>query len=547
MTRPAATNNLEKLNAFALAMLQHHTLDDLLWHMAEQIGHLLGIDDCVIYLVEGEMLVQAAAYGVKNPTRRTIAEPIAIPLGEGIVGTVAMTRRAEVVPDTRLDPRYISDQYEGASEITVPIIFQDEVIGVLDSEAGGVNVHTMEDLELFQSIANVAASRIAWLRSEQQRALDEADRHSERLESLGKLAGGVAHDFNNLLTVIGLNLSLALGSDDQEERDDSGATMMRAIDRAQGLTKQLMVFARGGEPLREEVDLKPLLREGLAFLGGREELELVLDVPDVLPTVWADPGQLVQVIHNLLLNAAEAMDSVGCVRISASTMDGADGRRVVISVDDQGPGVPVGLRNRIFDPYFSTKGEGTGLGLATSYWIVRRHGGDLKITDAPDGGARFSLSLPALHVRVARSPASLDVDLPCLRVLILDDESAVADGLRRILVREGHTAVSVSTGSRVTPMWVNAQESNEPFDLVILDLVQPEGIGGLGALTELRAADSTARAIVMSGYSEDPVMAEYREHGFNGRLAKPFGPTRLKLALQEALNSGISERVLAQI
>jgi CheY-like chemotaxis protein len=281
-------------------------------------------------------------------------------------------------------------------------------------------------------------------------------------------------------------------------------------------------------------------------LGGREGLELALDMPDDLPTVWADLDQLAQVIHNLLLNAAEAMNWVGCVRMSASTKDGADGRRVVISVEDQGPGVPAELRNRIFDPYFSTKGAGTGLGLATSYWIVRRHGGDLDITDRPEGGARFSLSLPALHVRVARSPASLEVELPCLKVLILDDESAVADGLRRLLVREGHTAVSVSTGSRVTPLWVSAQESGEPFDLAILDLVQPTGIGGLGALTQLHAADSTARTVVMSGYSEDPVMAEYCEYGFNSRLAKPFGPKRLKLALQQALKPSPRARVLSK-
>ena len=218
-------------------MLQHHTLDDLLWDMVEQIGNLMEIDDCVIYLVEGDVLVQAAAYGVKNPTRWTIAEPIAIPIGEGIVGTVARTRCPEIVADTRNDARYISDQFVGASELTVPIVFQDQVIGVLDSEAERVNMYTEEDLELFQSIANVAAARIAWLRSEQQRVRDEEARHAERLESLGKLAGGVAHDFNNLLTVIGLHLGLAMESDEEADAAEAHDTAMHAIERAKGLTK----------------------------------------------------------------------------------------------------------------------------------------------------------------------------------------------------------------------------------------------------------------------------------------------------------------------
>jgi len=541
-----ASDNLHTLNAFALAMLQHHTLDDLLWDMATQIGNLMEIDDCVIYLVEGDVLVQAAAYGVKNPTRWTIAEPIAIPIGEGIVGTVAKTRRAEIVADTRQDPRYIADQFAGASELTVPIVFQDEVIGVLDSEAEGVNVYTEGDLELFQSIANVAASRIAWLRSEQQRAEDEEARHAVRLESLGKLAGGVAHDFNNLLTVIGLHLGLAMEAHDEAEGEEARDTALQAIERAKGLTKQLMVFARGGAPLREEVALGPLVREALSFLRGHEGLELTLDMPDELPMVWGDPGQLGQVFHNLMLNAAQAMSWSGTIKVSVTTRDGSDGRRVCITVEDQGPGVPQELRNRIFDPYYSTKGNGTGLGLATSYWIVRRHDGELDVGDAPGGGASFSIRVPALHLRVVRSQEAVEESLPPLRVLVLDDEVAVADGLRRNLVRIGHTAVSVVDGTRVAPMWEQARADGRPFDVAVLDLVQPGRAGGVDALKQLRSVDSNARAVVMSVYFENPVMEEYTAHGFNARLAKPFRVGDLERALREAISSPTSSKVSAE-
>ena len=538
--------NLQTLNAFALAMLQHHTLDDLLWDMVEQIGSLLDIEDCVVYLAEGDVLVQAAAYGVKNPTRWTIAEPIAIPIGEGIVGTVARTRCPEIVANTGLDKRYISDQFRGASELSVPIIFQDRLIGVLDTEAEGTDVYTQDDLELFQSFAMVAATRIAWLQSEQQRAREEEAQHVERLESLGKLAGGVAHDFNNLLTVIGLHLSLATEAHDEADSKEARDTALQAIERAKALTKQLMVFGRGGEPLREEVAPGPLVREALSFLGGHEGLNLILDMPEELPVVWADPGQLGQVFHNLMLNAAQAMSWSGTIRVSATTRDGAEGRRVIITVEDEGPGVPLDLRNRVFDPYYSTKGNGTGLGLATSYWIVRRHGGALEVGDAASGGACFSVSVPALHLRVVRAPETSVVRLPSLRVLVMDDEVAVAEGLRSHLIRSGHDAVSVVDGACVAPTWEQARAAGRPFDVAILDLVQPGRSGGVGALERLRAVDAEARAIVMSGYSENPVMARYDEHGFNARLAKPFRAVELQRALKEAVSLPPALKALAE-
>ena len=251
------------LNQFIVSMLQHHSLDDLLWDMAAVIGQLLDINDCVIYLLRDDALVQVAAYGIKNPTQRTIAEPIVIPVGEGIVGTVALTRAPEFVPDTRLDPRYISDQYEGFSELAVPILFQDQLLGVLDSEADQPNAYNEEDLALFQAIANAAASRIAWLLSEQRRAQEEEARHMERIEALGRLAGGIAHDFNNLMTVTSLSIDQLLHADAHEDQLEASEMALNAIDQARSLTQQLMTFGSGGKPLFEEVDLEPLLRDAL--------------------------------------------------------------------------------------------------------------------------------------------------------------------------------------------------------------------------------------------------------------------------------------------
>ena len=467
----------QKLSAFAAVMQQHQTLDELLWDMAEHISHLLNIEDCVIYLVQQDMLIQVAAYGIKNPTQRTIIEPIIIPIGEGIVGTVARTRVPEIISDTRLDDRYISDQFEGCSELTVPIVFQGEIIGVLDSEAEQTNAYSQEDLTIFQAMANVAASRIAWFLGEQQRLKRERALQIERLESLGRLAGDVAHDFNNLLMVIGLNIELMAGSNDVLDQKESTEAVLMAVEHARGLTRQLMTFARGGHPLRSEVNLDTLLQDSLSVLHNHSTLRVTHDITDALPTVWGDRSQLSQVLQNLLINAAQAVNYKGHVQVSAYTQNGASGQQVVVCVQDNGPGIPVEVQHQIFDPYFSTKDTGTGLGLATACWIVRRHDGELTMSNV-GGGACFTFSLPVLRVRIARSPISATAELPPLHILILDAQSSIATGLRRLLLQVGHTAVSVM---------------------------------------------------------DDSVMADYRRYGFNARLSKPFLRRELNEALRIAM------------
>jgi len=373
------------------------------------------------------------------------------------------------------------------------------------------------------------------MRAQLQQENQESKQDSDNLKSLGKLAGGVAHDFNNLLTIISLHIGSAHDGETQDEKDEAVEVILQAMERANGLTNQLMVFARGGEPQKEELDIVSIIKQSISFMSAWQNLVISLDVTPELPCVWADPNQLSQIFNNLLLNAAQAMKYTGVITISVYLQDGANGRHLYVSIQDQGPGISDSLKKKIFDPYFSTKEMGTGLGLATSHWIALRHDGALNVHDAEGGGARFTLNLPALHVKVVRSKPYLEVELPKLNVLILDDEPAVALGLQRLLVREGHEVEIVHHGEHVARLWTDALESDSPFDLAILDLVQPKGIGGLEAFKELKRIDPGVSAIVMSGYSDDPILANYIKHGFVARLAKPFRKKQLHHALQEAL------------
>jgi signal transduction histidine kinase/FixJ family two-component response regulator len=531
-----ASSDLRMLNEFALAMLEPHTLEQLLWNMADRIGTLLAYDDCVIYLREGDVLVQAAAFGVKNASQGEINERIVIPLGEGIVGEVAVTGIPEFVRDTREDPRYISDQFDGSSEMAVPLRFEGVTLGVLDTEGASVDAFNDEDFARFQAIANIAAGRIAWLRSERSRQRAEDQHQAQRLESLGMLAGGIAHDFNNLLAVLSMNLELARIVEDPAEITQALDTMEQALDRARGLTKQLMTFGSGGAPLRELAELPPLVLEAIRFIEVYPGIDCQLSFDEELPIIQADVSQVGQVLHNLLINAVQAMKGAGRIDIDIRRVEGREGPRVVLRVSDDGPGVPPSVASRIFDPFYSTKQHGTGLGLAICYWIIARHDGDLTIESGPERGTVFRIELPGVEGRIARSDRSSVQPSRSLRVLVLDDVDDVRKGVCRLLNLSGHETQEVADGSDVAPTWARARSEGQPFDLALLDLANPSGVDGVEAMQLLRALDPDATAIVMSGYSEQRVMSEYAEHGFAARIEKPFRRIELDALLARVMN-----------
>lgn len=541
-----AERMLLRLRAFSELLLVHQPLDDLLWNVAAQVGQLFGYEDCVLYLAEPIGLVQYAAYGVKNPQRRQIKNRIVVPIGQGIVGTVGMTWKPELVPDTAQDPRYIPDEFSGRSEATVPILYSGRLLGVLDSESAQLNGFSPSDLATLQLLASLVAPRIASGLAERERnaAVDDLARaesshrdrietlQRQRLESLGQLAGGLAHDFNNLLTAIVGNIGLA-----KEILADGSAGILLdeaqvACNKARDLTKQLLAFSSGGAPVQHPNDLVLLLRKACeeAFSGSQIAVEWHL--PQRVPVVSFDAEQMRVAVQQLLRNAREAMPDGGKLEIELKVLEGKE-RLLQVALADHGPGVPSLLRSTIFDPYFTTKEGATGLGLSTAYWIVRRHGGSLALDPSTTQGARFLLTLPI--VAEVRRSGEVSANRK-LRVLLLDDDDAVRRVLTRMLEVVGHSVVATAEGEACVREFAAARAS-QAFDVVILDLTLRYGIGWEETFAGLRQVDPNCTVVAISGYHDSPVMANHRAHGFSGVLAKPFSTAELGRVLAEASSS----------
>lgn len=368
--------------------------------------------------------------------------------------------------------------------------------------------------------------------TERKRAEDEIIKN-QKLDSLGVLAGGIAHDFNNLLTGITGSLSLAKILVEPEGRvfkilSDSE----RAAHRAAELTQQLLVFARGGEPVKKTLSLKGVISEASAFATSGSRALLELNIPDDIRPVDADPGQIGQVINNLVLNALQAMSGAGVIAIACENIRTGSkeisnyeyGDYVKISISDQGPGIPREYQKKIFDPYFTTKKKGNGLGLAITHSIIRKHGGYIDLDSSPGEGATFNIYLPASSGMVNEKVSDEAVEIfTCKgRILVMDDEEIIREVAGELLSCMGCEVVTAIDGEEAFQKYKGAIEAGQPFDAVIMDLTVPGGMGGKEMVKKLLELDPKAKAIVSSGYSNDPIMANFREYGFCEVILKPY-------------------------
>jgi nitrogen-specific signal transduction histidine kinase/ActR/RegA family two-component response regulator len=375
--------------------------------------------------------------------------------------------------------------------------------------------------------------------------VDERLRNAQKLEALGVLAGGLAHDFNNLLTGIFGYLEIARRK--YRAQDDAGGPLdksLAVLDRARGLTRQLLTFSRAGQPVTAPLALEELLRNSAQFVlsGSNVSCEI-----QVAPDLWlceADAQQIDQVVDNLLLNARQAMSRGGKVNLSArnfvaqgdSRLPLPDGRYVRLEIRDEGEGIPPELLSRIFEPFFTTKTAGSGLGLATAYSIVRKHAGHIDVESELGSGSVFTVYLPASSGGPpVAAPAAPQARTGKGRVLVLDDEEYLCDIVSETLTSLGYSVQTARRGEDAVALCEQARAAGTPFDLAILDLTIPGGMGGLAAAARLRRIDPAIRTIAASGYSSDPVMADPAAYGFRAAVVKPFTEGELSAAVAAVL------------
>lgn len=435
-----------------------------------------------------------------------------------------------VLQDEARQPRGFELLVRSGADIHVlqppPLLDLERLLYVTAALAGCVIL----GLAWIRSLRRLVRAQTAQIRAqlEQQARVEAGMQQAARLESLGVLAGRIAHDFNNLITVILGNLSLMkLDARGPSSSDRSITDIERAALRGRDLARQLLTFASGGEPIRESVEAAAIVAAAgqQALRSGAVRLEQT--APPDLWRVNGDREQLVQAIHNLLQNAAEAMPRGGTVRVTLANESASGGPQVRITVQDEGGGIPPELLAKVFDPYFTTRKGALGLGLSTVYSIVKRHGGRVEVDSRPGGGATFRLWLPA----AAEKPASAapvtpePAAIPATgrpRVLLMDDEEDVAAIVAEVLRRLGLDVVTTAEGAAAVREVASARSGGRPFALLILDLTVPGGMGGKEAIQAIRQIDPKVPAIVSSGYSADPVMANYHAHGFQAVVPKPY-------------------------
>jgi PAS domain S-box-containing protein len=364
--------------------------------------------------------------------------------------------------------------------------------------------------------------------------------NNQKLESLGVLAGGIAHDFNNILTAIFGNISLArFQMNDVEAVSKRLEDAENAIVRATDLTKQLLTFARGGAPLKKIVEVNRILQETARIVLHDSNANCEFNLANDLWPVDADEGQLAQTVHNLLLNAVQSMPEGGTITLRSEKIGAPlkTNRSVKITISDTGIGIPEQNLQRIFDPYFTTKPQGSGLGLATSYSIVSKHGGEIRATSKVGEGSCFSIYLPASeHEQIPDLGNKTEALFQgCGHVLVMDDNADIRAIAQGILNELGYTADVAENGSEATALYKKRKEQGKPFTAVILDLTIPGGMGGKDTIVELLKMDHDVKAIVSSGYSNDPVMANYRDYGFCAVLSKPYRSQEMSKVLHELL------------
>jgi len=391
------------------------------------------------------------------------------------------------------------------------------------------------------------------IRDVSQRRDAKADQKNRRqLDSIAALSGGIAHDYNNLLTAIIGNISLAQTYLDKKNKPFKllGHALV-ASKTAKNLTQKLITFSKGGAPNKEITALDRLVKSAAEFTLSGSNIKCTYNFEPDLWLVDVDPSQIGHAIHNVVMNAREAMPAGGTIQVTAANVSLLDdiptpreGNYVRISITDHGNGIPEAEFDKIFDPYYSTKDrgsrKGTGLGLSICHSIITKHGGEVSVTSQIGSGTTLHLYLPATigDPPAARASRVADQNQPIFgqgKILVMDDEMMIRELAGEILKHLGYTVEFAKDGAEAVAAYRMALNSQEPFDAVILDLTVRGGMGGKETIRELIEIDPDVKGVVSSGYSDDPGMTDFKQHGFSGAVAKPYSLEELGGKLSQVL------------
>lgn len=381
----------------------------------------------------------------------------------------------------------------------------------------------------------------------EKRKMEEELLKAQKLESIGILAGGIAHDFNNLLTAILGNISLAKmyvpeGDKIRQKLNEAEKASLRARD----LTQQLLTFSRGGAPVKKTSSIPEIIKDSAAFSLCGSKVTCSFTIPADLWLVEVDEGQISQVINNIILNAEQAMPDGGLIEVACRNVQVAaednlpfpDGRYILVTISDQGEGIPEEALPRIFDPYFTTKEYGKGLGLSTVYSIIQHHDGHISVSTKTGKGTTFFIYLPASGSSEELFSREEHIAAPCEatsvkgKVLVMDDEENIREVVAEMLDFIGYEATLSCNGEEAVSLYTQAMELHQPFTAVLMDLTIPGGMGGGEAMRILREINPEVKGIVSSGYSNDPIMSEYKTFGFHGIITKPYKLDELREVLE---------------
>ena len=365
----------------------------------------------------------------------------------------------------------------------------------------------------------------------QRRQVEDELLRARKLESLGVLAGGIAHDFNNFLAVVQGNTELVKTRLPPDSPAQTHLTQtLEACRRATFLSGQLLTFAKGGAPVRQVVSVAKLVTDAVCLARAGAPITISTEIDREVRPVRADPGQIGQVLQSILLNARQSMPHGGIVEVRAENCVGAKGpyagQYVRISIRDFGCGIAPENLPRIFDPYFTTKREGAGLGLATAYAIVAKHGGQISVESKEGAGSIFVIDLPSCEDVSESAPSAAEPVSTTYsgkgRILIMDDEEAIRSLLAEVLKELGYQVETARDGAEAIAGFEDARASGRGFDAVVLDLTVSGGMGGVEAAAKLKELEPGVKLIVSSGYADAPVMSEYATYGFEDVIPKPW-------------------------